>query len=154
MTNEREKELDARSEVYFNQLVPSMGKCDTVEGEMLRAINRIIYRQYNDGDYFFEGYGCETAGPAFAYLVKESPIAKRLAEIFSATEFNYTQYNDTIYAALETILDYIDNAKGQYMKNETDMLDSESIFIEEDEDECWDCGNSMDWCGCDEEDEY
>jgi hypothetical protein len=154
MTKEKQKELEARSEVYFAQLVPGMGKCDTVEGEMLRAINKIIYRKYNDGDYFFEGYGCETAGPAHSYLINESPIAKRLNEIFSATEFNYTQYDDTIYAALETILDYIDNVKGQYQPNETDMLDSIALYQEEEDDSCWDCGNSMDCCWCDEEDEY
>tara|TARA_B100000497_G_scaffold61317_1_gene69618 strand:+ start:160 stop:618 length:459 start_codon:yes stop_codon:yes gene_type:complete len=150
MTKERQKELEARSGVYFKQLVPNMGKCDTVEGEMLRAINKIIYRQFNDGDYFFEGYGCETAGPAHAYLINESPLAKRLNEIFSTTEFNYTQYDDTIYAALETILDYIDSVKGQYTNNELDMLDSDPVFEEED-DSCWDCGEIVDYCSCDEE---
>ena len=64
-------------------------------------------------------------------------------------------YTDTIYVALETILDYIDSAKGQYTKNELDMLDSEALYQDEDEDEdeCWDCGNSMDYCCCDD-DEY
>jgi len=138
------KELEARSEVYFEQLIPNVGKCDTVEGEMLRAINRIIYRQFNDGDYFFEGYGCETAGPAHAYLIKESPIAKKLDKIFSSTEFNYIQYDDAMYTALETILDYIDSMKGQYTKNETDMLDSVAIHQEE-EYESWDDDEAEDW---------
>ena len=151
MKIEREKELEARSEVYFNQLVPCAGKCDTVEGEMLRAINRIIYRRDNDGDYFFEGYGCETAGPAHSYLIKESPLAKKLDEIFSATEFNYTQYHDTIYAALEIILDYIDSMKGQYTKNELDMLDSDPVF--EEDNSCCECGEDINYCYCDE-DEY
>ena len=154
MTRERQKELDARSGVYFDQLVPGSGMCDTVEGEMLRAINKIIYRHYNDGDYFFQGYGCETAGPAHAYLITESPLAKQLNEIFEATIFNTAMYTDTIYVALEIILDYIDSQKGQYTKNETDMLDSVALYQEEeDEDECWDCGNSMDYCCCDD-DEY
>ena len=153
MTKERQKELEARNDVYFKQLIPGSGKCDTVEGEMLRAINKIIYRYYNDGDYFFEGYGCETAGPAHSYLINESPLAKRLNEIFGATEFNRAQYNDTVYVALETILDYIDGVKGQYQPNETDMLDSVAMYQdeEEDDDSCWDCGNDMDYCCCDDE---
>ena len=34
------------------KLVPDMGKADTVEGELLRAVAKIIYRHGNDGDNF------------------------------------------------------------------------------------------------------
>ena len=56
--------LEKRSNVLFDKLVPGSGASDTVEGEMIRAINRLIYRFYNDGDFFYQGYGAETAGPA------------------------------------------------------------------------------------------
>ena len=42
---------DAYGDLY-DQLVPKQGKADTVEGELLRAVGRIIYRHGNDGDNF------------------------------------------------------------------------------------------------------
>ena len=54
MSNEK---LETRSDVLFGKLVPGSGNAGTMEGEMLRAINKIVYRKYNDGDYFFTGYG-------------------------------------------------------------------------------------------------
>ena len=36
----------------YNKLVPSMGAADTIEGEVLRAASKIVYRHYNDGDEF------------------------------------------------------------------------------------------------------
>lgn len=36
----------------YDKLVPSSGKADTVEGEVLRAASKIVYRHYNDGDEF------------------------------------------------------------------------------------------------------
>ena len=45
---------DAYGDLY-DQLVPKKGKADTVEGELLRAVGRIIYRHGNDGDNFSHG---------------------------------------------------------------------------------------------------
>ena len=42
---------DAYGDLY-DQLVPGEGKADTVEGELLRAVGKIIYRHGNDGDNF------------------------------------------------------------------------------------------------------
>ena len=55
--------LEKRNQVLFDKLVPGSGAAETVEGELMRAINRLVYRWYNDGDYFYKGYGAETAGP-------------------------------------------------------------------------------------------
>ena len=38
-----------------NKLVPDSGKADTIEGELLRAVGKIIYRHGNDGDHFSHG---------------------------------------------------------------------------------------------------
>jgi hypothetical protein len=46
----------------FSDFVPASGKADSIGGEQLRAIMRIVYRDYNDGDKFYEGYGLETCG--------------------------------------------------------------------------------------------
>lgn len=54
----------------FSELVPVSGKADTVAGEIVRAVSRIAYRNYNDGDHIGVGYGKETCNPAARYLLK------------------------------------------------------------------------------------
>lgn len=65
-----DKVKDADLEDWYEYLVPSSGKCDTVAGEILRAFMKIDYRCYNDGDKFYEGYGRETCGSPATYLYK------------------------------------------------------------------------------------
>lgn len=54
----------------FSELVPVSGKADTVAGEIVRAVSRISYRNYNDGDHIGVGYGKETCNPVARYLLK------------------------------------------------------------------------------------
>lgn len=65
---EAAESTDDKISVLFNELVPSSGASDTIAGELIRAINRLMYRDYNDGDRFYEGYGLETCASAAAYL--------------------------------------------------------------------------------------
>ena len=77
-------ELEDRNEPLYDKLVPGQGNAETVEGEMLRAINRIAYRYYNDGDKYFQGYGTETAGPAHSFLVNANhPLKSAMIKIFT-----------------------------------------------------------------------
>jgi len=48
-------EWEKRNNILFDKLVANSGASETVEGEILRAVNRIIYRWGNDGDYFWTG---------------------------------------------------------------------------------------------------
>ena len=128
-TKSKIEQLDNRSSKLFKELVPNSGKADTVEGEMLRAINRIIYRYFNDGDYYFKGYGKETVSPSVRWLINSSPLKQYLKDIFSAarkgvsTRYNqFTEsdgYQNKIYEALEIILDYIEEKNGQYIPNDS-----------------------------------
>jgi hypothetical protein len=52
----------------FNELVPSQGPAQNMFGEIVRAVNRICYRKWNDGDIFYDGYGIETCGNAAEFL--------------------------------------------------------------------------------------
>lgn len=61
---EAKKSIEALTDEYMS----GQGMCETVLGEIMRAINQIIYRYYNDGDYASEGYGRETVAPAALYL--------------------------------------------------------------------------------------
>ena len=44
--------MTAREKIstLFDELVPVSGKADTVTGEIIRAISRIVYRNYDDGE--------------------------------------------------------------------------------------------------------
>jgi hypothetical protein len=77
---------EKRLSALFNKLVPGSGNADTVEGEIIRALNRIIYRWGNDGDRFWYGYGAETVGPAMEYLTDASDIPSEIRNKFKAWE--------------------------------------------------------------------
>ena len=69
---EKLKEIgnDWSFEHVFDTLVPDSGKCDTLAGEILRAVNKIEYRWFNDGDRFNEDYGIETCGQPAYFLAQ------------------------------------------------------------------------------------
>jgi hypothetical protein len=118
-----------RSDALFEKLVPDEGPSDTVEGEMIRAISRIGYRYFNDGDYFYRGYGCETAGPSHAYLVKYSPIGSELRKIFKGALGKIDEeYEAILDNAVGLIVDYVEGRNGNYKPNTRDMLACESIY--------------------------
>ena len=127
-----------RNEILYDKLVKGSGKSDTVEGEILRAVNRIIYRWGNDGDYFWKGYGAETAGPAISYLVNSSMIPQIIQSKFKAWESNndgedydIKELEDLLAIALE----YIEGKdESQYSKNSEDMFDFESEYEDEEDD--------------------
>ena len=126
-------ELEKRSDDYFNKLVPGHGNADTIEGELLRAINKIIYRYYNDGDYFYKGYGAETAGPAVSFLMNSNELPINLQQTLTSI-FNKSidapdkGYERLLKFALEKILDHIDSKDGNYTESKEDMLTYDSEY--------------------------
>lgn len=129
----------------FKQLVPLEGNCNTIEGEVVRAINKIGYRWYNDGDYYFQGYGCETAGPAHAFLVSnDCPISQELKNIFdNKVVWKYEEdYENGLEEIGNIIVKWVESKNGEYTKNEgIDMLSYEPHFYidyyEDGEDDMW-----------------
>lgn len=51
---------EERINKLFEKLVPASGKAESLAGELIRAMSRIAYRFYNDGDQVGMGYGKET----------------------------------------------------------------------------------------------
>ena len=130
------KELEDRNEPLYDKLVPGQGDAETVEGEMLRAINRIVYRFYNDGDKYFEGYGTETAGPAHSFLVNANhPLKSAMVKLFDEPSGD-NSYERMLKDVLDMILDYIESRQGKYTKNTLGgMFNYEPEFEEDEEDE-------------------
>lgn len=111
----------------FKKLVPSSGEADTIEGELVRAIMRIWYRYFNDGDYFFRGYGKETAGSSASYLkdagipgLKEAINAAQKEAGKADNDDEYTdkdKYLNNLKKAAKIIVDYVNSKNGKYEKN-------------------------------------
>lgn len=59
-------------EFIFNALVPSSGKCDNLGAELVRAMMRVLYRDWNDGDVFYDGYGLETCVSDAAFVMDKT----------------------------------------------------------------------------------
>ena len=132
--------LGKRNDALFNKLVPGSGDSETVEGEMIRAINRIIYRFFNDGDYFYRGYGAETAGPAHSFLINSKQIPFDIQSTLTST-FDKAMgadedgYERLIKFALEKVVDHVEaTPEDEYTKLDRGMFDFESEFEDEDED--------------------
>lgn len=71
----RESAESNQLDELFELVVPSSGMCDSVGGEIVRAMTQILYRNFNDGDVFYEGYGKETCMPSVKYLCDVIPWA-------------------------------------------------------------------------------
>lgn len=118
------READDPLHVAFELLVPSSGKADTVAGELIRAVNRIIYRDLNDGDLFYEGYGIETCGDAVAFLCEKIPYLEREFEDIAMRTMQGQNYTDAINDIAYEVLDYIYNNEDLVIaSNNEDMFD-------------------------------
>ena len=134
-------ELEKRNEPLYDELVPGQGASDYVEGEMIRAINRIIYRFYNDGDKFWDDYGTETAGPAHSYLINSDRIPQeirsKLESIFDGIVHVYEDeaYTAAVKKALGVVLDYVESKEGNYTEHGEDLFDYDAEYDYEEEDD-------------------
>lgn len=118
------RNADNKIEKAFELLVPSSGKADTVAGELIRAINRIMYRDYNDGDKFYEGYGIETCADAVAFLCDKIPHLLKEFQDIAWRNLEGENYTDAINDIAGGVLDYIyDNPKLVVTPNKEDMFD-------------------------------
>ena len=102
------KALMDRLNTKFEELVPLEGKADTLAGEIVRAISRIGYRFYNDGDRVGVGYGKETCNPPARFLVSVTgtAIADMIRALWQVSDG--AAYERLLEITTEMVLDYID----------------------------------------------
>jgi len=142
MDSKERKQAENDLQKCSDELVPSSGKSKTIEGEMVRAMMRIIYRYYNDGDYFFEGYGCETAGPAHSFLINcefiNIELQNKLKVLFNeAVGLMDDAYEDVLWEASNVITSYIiKNGFDKLTHSDVDMFDYKSEYEDLEEDWC------------------
>lgn len=139
-------------EVLFEQIVPPQGKADTVAGEMVRAMMRVLYRDANDGDKFFMGYGLETCASSVAYLCSMIPVIDKHVDLMLEEAFRYADddeaYTKQLNQMTEEVVDHIrNNQELIFTPNEEDSRDYEYDYIEEKQPKYeFECDGSDDVC--------
>lgn len=121
-------------DMLFEALVPPEGKCETVAGEMVRAMMRLLYRDYNDGDKFYEGYGLETCASSAAYLMDRG-FDGMFMEIMEESH-RYDNNDEAYTVALLDIADAVvrelaDNEDLFVTSNEEDSRDFDASEVED-----------------------
>lgn len=119
---------DDKLELLFDKLVPSSGKADSVAGEMVRAMMRILYRDYNDGDVFYEGYGLETCGSSAEFLMgSEADLTDDFKAIVE-DQLTDEAYTEAITAISNKLVEFIIN--NPYLMVENNSIDSRNYGID------------------------
>ena len=120
-------------DAMWAQHVPACGKAKTLGGEILRAIDRIIYKFYNDGDtvarYYSSSYNHSWGAEKFLY--KHVPGYTLMRDITDDGDFECAACRN-----LKTVVDYLrENPALFEVKNAEDFLDLSPEEEWEDEDE-------------------
>ena len=126
---------EERINKLFKELVPETGKADSLAGELVRAMSRIGYRFYNDGDQLGIGYGKETCNPPARFLIAKgnheiADLTVALWEIFS--EDAYEKVLDTLEGAVADYIEQNPDLRNQPTKDMWDFKDEQ-----EDRDDSW-----------------
>ena len=102
-------ENDKKLEALFNELVPRIGKADSLAGEILRAAGRLGYRWSNDGDQIGIGYGKETCNAAARFLLiyGNKDIQVLVTALWGLSD--YGKYSAVLDQLIGKIVDYIND---------------------------------------------
>lgn len=125
--------LQAEYDKQWEELVPGSGRCDSLQGEILRASSRLYHRYFNDGDRieehgYFPGSSAENA---WGFLHKEGKknlsVHWKMESIVNDVENLAQAKDDDEY---EELLEKLANDATEFAKsrplvpNELDMCDN------------------------------
>ena len=97
----------------FEELVPASSKAESLAGELVRAMARIGYRWYNDGDQVGIGYGRETCNPAARFLIHKGN--KEVSDLAAAIWGLHSE------EAYEKLLDLLAGAVADYVESHPEL---------------------------------
>lgn len=125
-------EITDQLQVYFDELVPAQGKADTVAGELVRAMMRILYRDYNDGDLFYSGYGKETCGGSVVYLMDKLEDLERPFRNIVENQYKDQYYTSELEDAAYMLIEYLNNHPELFtQKNDVDSRNIDENRLDE-----------------------
>jgi len=109
----------------FEELVPDEGAAETKAGELVRAVSRIGYRFYNDGDKIGVDYGNETCNAAARYIMnvfKDQEFAWTVNGMWGLVSDKF--YEKGFGLLIEQVVSYIEsNPELKEEKNDGDYDD-------------------------------
>ena len=114
---------EERINQLFEELVPAIGKAESLAGELVRAMTRIGYRWHNDGDQVGIGCGRETCNPAARFLIHKGnkEVSDLAASIWGIhSEEVYEKCIDLLAGA---VADYVESHPELRTLPTTDMWD-------------------------------
>lgn len=133
---------ETRISELFKELVPGSGKADSLAGEIIRAMSRIGYRRYNDGDKIGVDYGNETCNAPARFLQE-----KTTATISAIIDKMWGNWNDKEYDELledlnGAVADHIEKNPELRKEPTEDMWnwvdnDEDYHYNDEDDEEDW-----------------
>ena len=131
----------------IEELVPASGKADSLAGELVRAVSRIGYRFFNDGDQLGIGYGKETCNPAGRFLIAKAP--REIGDLVAGLWGMYSE------AGYEAVLDILTGKVADYVESHPELREQPTedmwSFRNADEDVDEDEEEEDDWYEDDEE---
>lgn len=119
--------LQKEYEELYDKLVPAQGKADTIQGEVLRAASKIVYRHYNDGDEFNRA-SYRQLEPYIGPVTSYDDLAHKATMFALKADGNYTPNQD--WDSLD-VMDYGPE------ENDYDDEDDDD-WDDEEEDTSWD----------------
>ena len=122
-------------EALFDEFVPPSGQADTVGGEIVRAINRIVYRWNNDGDQIGFDYGIETVNSSYEYLIENDIIIDKFDDYCGRyyDGFDEDKYEKFLDQLEKQVIDTLHNRPELFDEaNEDDSRSSYQYSVEED----------------------
>lgn len=121
----------------FDKYVPATGKADTVGGELLRAINKLLYRYYNDGDVVGLDYGNETCNAPARFLETNTKLEPWVLKLWEYAADK--KYESLLNRLAQKVIQVCKQDNLFEQANEEDMNDyddpSDYTWAEEDEEE-------------------
>lgn len=127
---------NAKFEELCDKYVPAWGKANTLGGEILRAINRIVYRYYNDGDTIDWYYG----GDYNLLRACDTFLNMYCPAYYSLSNINELEYEKNLCDRLKKVFDYlIANPNVFEISNSIDSIANAPYEPRESEDYDYDC---------------
>lgn len=110
----------------YDKLVPDQGAADTIEGEVLRAASKIVYRHYNDGDEFNQE-SFEQLVPYIGAVTSYDDLAEKATEFALKANGDYTPNQG--WDSLDVM---------EYGPTQDDDYDDEDEYYDETNPDNWD----------------
>lgn len=128
----------------FLHLMPIKGNADTLHGEIVRALNKIAYRYYNDGDLTYDAKDEGNYVVEAMVFLCDSPqipshVSKKAFSLFR--EAKDRRYNDKLYEKFllklcTLFVDYMKHSENEAAEDEMfdyDYDDYEDVLYEPDD---------------------